>query len=292
MIFVLYKSSSVPSGRALRAKLTELGKTPVKGGFPILYAQHIRKHGPPSLLVNLGLTEEISEPEKILNSQEMIRAASDKRGARRVFQEKGVPIPPLFLRASDIGEGDLPVIGRTSHHTKGRGFWYCTKMPQIPKAVAGGATHFLGFVPNTREYRVHTFINRKTFSKETEDRRPENYTSVKISEKVWIGQGKPNPSEPQKNHRFGWSFLGQQGRREEELNVVRQAAREAIASLGMDFGAVDVMYHTSTKMPYVLEVNSCPSLADESADTCERYARKILDLSFAIFQKEEKDQFL
>jgi glutathione synthase/RimK-type ligase-like ATP-grasp enzyme len=93
---------------------------------------------------------------------------------------------------------------------------------------------------------------------------------------VWTGEGQPNSDEPQKNHEFGWTFLGAQNRREEELDVVRHAAKEAMAALGMDFGAVDVMYRIRTKRPYVLEVNSTPSLADENADTCERYAQRIL----------------
>ena len=65
-------------------------------------------------------------------------------------------------------------------------------------------------------------------------------------------------------------------RREEELDVVRYAAKQANAALGLDFGAVDVMSRVRAKQPYVLEVNSTPSLSDENATTCEVYANRIL----------------
>jgi D-alanine-D-alanine ligase-like ATP-grasp enzyme len=130
------------------------------------------------------------------------------------------------------------------------------------------------FIPKTREYRVHVFTKARALEKE--ERSPEDYVSFKISEKVWTGEGKPDPDEPQKNHDFGWTFLGPQNRRKEELDVVRYVAKEAISALGMHFGAVDVMYRIGNKRPYVLEINSAPSLSDDNADTCERYAARIL----------------
>ncbi|KKL94338.1 hypothetical protein LCGC14_1865710, partial [marine sediment metagenome] len=70
------------------------------------------------------------------------------------------------------------------------------------------------------------------------------------------------------------------------LDVVRYAAKQAIAALGLDFGAVDVMYKIKDKRPYVLEVNSTPSLADDTADTCEVYAKRILSMLGAKATKE------
>jgi carbamoylphosphate synthase large subunit len=204
----------------------------------------------------------------------MVRTSSNKRRARQSFEELGVPAPKLFLKGSSIGKEDLPVVGRTSYHSKGRGFWFCKTLAEVRAAVKAGATHFLEFIPRTREYRVHTFVKARALEKE--ERAPEDFVSVKISEKVWQGGGTPDVDEPQKNHEFGWTFLGPQNRREEELDVVRNVAKQAISALGMDFGAVDVMYRIRNKRPYVLEVNSTPSLSDDNADTCERYATRIL----------------
>ena len=273
-LYVLYKNSGCHSGRALRKALTEVYKGTVLGGYPSRFEKMLAKNGDPGFIVNLGTTEDFDTKSTILNGREMVRACANKKSARQAFLEQGVPAPKLFLRGRDVPESDLPVVGRTSYHKKGKGFWFCKTLSQVQKAVDKGATHFLSFIPNTREYRVHTFVKAKAFGKEK--RGPDSYVSVKLSEKVWQGDQKPDPNEPQKNHAFGWTFLGHQNRREEELDVVRYAAKQAIAALGVDFGAVDVMYKVRTKQPFVLEVNSTPSLSDATADTCEVYAKRIL----------------
>jgi len=273
MLYVLYKNSGVHSGRTLRKELSRIHQGPVAGGFPKRLQQTVRRKGEPEFVINLGTTEDFNLGSRFINHKDMVRASSNKKKARKIFAEEGVPAPKLFARAAEIGQSDLPVIGRTTYHKKGQGFWFCRSLSEVRRAIQQGATHFLEFIPNTREYRVHTFA--KDIEAEGE-RGVRDYVSVKISEKVWQGKGEPNPNTPQKNHNFGWTFLGPQGRREEEMDVVRYAAKQAIASLGMDFGAVDVMYRIKTKTPYVLEVNSTPSLANETADTCSRYAQRIL----------------
>jgi hypothetical protein len=276
MLYVLYSNSGVHSGRALRQALSEMYKKRVSGGFPKRFAQVCRKEGVPEAIINLGVTDEIGFEGLVLNTQEMVRAASNKRKARVLFEGANVPAPRLFTSATAVTQECLPVIARTSYHCKGEGFWFCKTLQDVQKAVRAGATHFLEFVGNTREYRVHTFIKGKHLKAERKNRTHEAYISTKISEKVWQGEGKPSADEPQKNHEFGWTFLGPQDRRPDELDVVRHAAKQAIAALGMDFGAVDVMYSIRNKLPYVLEVNSTPSLADAQADTCETYAKRIL----------------
>ena len=283
-MFVLYKNSGVHSGRALRKMLAELYSGNVRGGYPKRFASVLKSGEKPQLVINLGVTDDLPYEGQIINTQDMVRAASNKRQARQTFAEQGIPAPTLYLKPGDVSKDDLPVIGRTSYHCKGAGFWFCKTLAQVKKASQAGATHFLEFIPDTREYRVHTFIKRKYLG--SKERKPECYVSIKISEKVWQGKGKPDKNEPQKNHEFGWTFLGPQNRREEELDVVRHVSKEAIAALGLDFGAVDVMYRVRNKQPYVLEVNSTPSLADENATTCEVYANRILKTT----QGSEKDE--
>jgi hypothetical protein len=247
----------------------------VLGGYPKRFAGVLRK-STPSCVINLGTTGEISFKGKVVNPKEMVQSASNKKQARIAFQEAGVPAPKLFLRGRDVTQADLPVIGRTSYHKKGEGLWLCKTLTEIQRACCAGATHFLEFIPKAREYRVHTFCKKAAFGKE--GRGIEDFVSVKLVEKVWQGDTKPDPNQIQKNHEFGWVFLGQQNRREEELDVVRYSAKQAIAALGLDFGAVDVMYKVRDKRPYVLEVNSTPSLADDTANTCEVYAQRILSM--------------
>lgn len=287
MLYILYKNTGVHSGRALRQKLGELLNEQVRGGYPKRFSAFLKAGETPSIVINLGVTDEIPYGGSILNTQDMIRAASNKKKARQIFAEKKVPSPKLILQVGEVTAADLPVIGRTSYHRKGEGFWFCKTLPEVRAAAKAGATHFLEFIDGTREYRVHAFVKTGQRATPSDKRTAASYVSVKISEKVWTGEGKPDPTEPQKNHDFGWSFMAPKNRREEELDVVRHASKQAIAALGLDFGAVDVMYRLHSKSPYVLEVNSTPSLADENATTCEVYARRILK---TINAKEEETE--
>jgi len=275
MIYVLYKNSGVHSGRALRNQLKkDLSNRNVRGGFP-KFLKICAKKEKPNFIINLGTTDELGFNAHILNEREMVRAAANKKEARRNFAANEVASPIFFDSPHKVTPADLPVVGRTSFHSKGKGFWFCPTIGDVQKAAAAGATHFIQFVPNTREYRVHLFLRDNVLNKPRAERTAEDYLSVKVSEKVWEGKGQPNPNVYQKNHEFGWVFRGQQNRREEELDVVRSSAKDATAALGMDFGAVDVMYSVLRKQAFVLEVNSTPSLADENSDTCERYAKRI-----------------
>jgi len=292
MLYILYKNTGVHSGRALRQKLGEMLKEQVRGGYPKRFAAFLKAGEKPSVVINLGVTDEIHYEGPILNDQGMIRAASNKKKARQTFAEKKVPAPKLFLQVSEISAANLPVIGRTSYHSKGSGFWFCKTLSEVKVAAKAGATHFLEFIDGTREYRVHTFVKTGHRDATAEKRNEDSYVSIKISEKVWTGEGKPDQSEPQKNHDFGWSFMVPKNRREEELDVVRHAAKQAIAALGIDFGAVDVMYRLHSKSPYVLEVNSTPCMADENANTCEVYAKRILKTINAAEAEPESEEEL
>jgi hypothetical protein len=254
--------------------LAQETKEEVSGGFPTRFKKALKKGSTPRVVINLGTTDDYPYDGRMLNCQSMVRSAANKKGARQVFAEKGIPAPELHILPGNIPKNAYPVIGRTSYHSKGKGFWFCKNAAAVKAAGNAGATHFLRFIPKTREYRVHTFIKSQHQSMPPEERKADHYVSIKISEKGWTGETGPDPNEPQKNHTFGWVFMGPQNRSEEELNVVRHVAKNAIAALGMDFGAVDVMFHIHSKRPYVLEVNSTPSLADENADTCARYVQR------------------
>lgn len=287
MLYVLYRNSGCHTGRALRKMLSLLHTGEVSGGFPSKLGNQLRSKKDPEFIVNLGTTEAIKTSARVLNDREMVQTSSHKKKARARFAELGVPTPRFFPSAKSIAKECLPVVGRTSYHHKGQGFWFCKTIREAEAAVRAGATHFMEFIPGTREYRVHTFVKAQYLEIPRGERKPEHYASIKISEKVWTGEGEPDPNEPQKNHDFGWSFLApDKNRRAEEMDVVRYAAKQAVATLGMDFGAADVMYRLRDKLPYVLEINSTPSMSDDHANTCEVYAKRILKTIGALKEDE------
>lgn len=169
-----------------------------------------------------------------------ISSVTDKRRMRGLFEEKGVPSPRLFtlrevgLQLDEYGD-TVKFIGRPDNHTKGRGLWKIRNKRDLRQAVRGtrrkrAATHFMEYINAPREYRVHVFLGR----------------SIRISEKIFGTTGETAHGKYTT------------GRPRHEVGHVRQAAKEAVAAVGLDFGAVDVLADDDDC--WVLEVNSAPGV--------------------------------
>lgn len=123
------------------------------------------------------------------------------------------------------------------------------------------------------EYRVHV-IRKPGSTKRT----PQNYSVVRLGRKINV--------EPQLNkivndvqirsRQFGWrlEYFGSSMRRvlSEDLSL---QCRWAIATLGWDFGAIDVL-ETEDGKYVLLEANSAPSLRDDN--TLKAYADAIKEI--------------
>lgn len=170
--------------------------------------------------------------------------STNKRVMREKFAAASVPMPSLFPgpdspdRLEAVHEalvGGGVIIGRPDRHSKGRGMWVITDVPTLTKALRGtrrkaAATHFMERVEAEREYRCHIFQGK----------------SIRISRKDFADDGKT------------WLAVKPGDIR---LRTVREAAAAAVAALGLDFGAVDVLASGArNEEVWVLEVNSAPGL--------------------------------
>jgi glutathione synthase/RimK-type ligase-like ATP-grasp enzyme len=166
-------------------------------------------------------------------------AATNKRLMRERFAQAGVPMPRLFTADQVANEETAPaIIGRPDRHSKGRGMWLITDGASLTRALAGtrrkrAATHFMEYISEERaprEYRVHIFLGR----------------SIRISRKDWEAEDRT------------WRAV-RPG--DMDMRKVRQAAKDAVAALGLDFGAVDILAGgTNNEDVWVLEVNTAPGL--------------------------------
>ena len=117
---------------------------------------------------------------------------------------------------------------------------------------AAGATHWLQRVDAAHEYRVHVVAGKVI------------KTSEKLGGAGWV-RAKSN----------GWTFRSPTTTFEERAPV-RLAARRAVRSLGLDFGAADVLVDRDGGC--MLEVNTAPSVADPTSTTFDRYVEAITRL--------------
>lgn len=172
---------------------------------------------------------------------------ADKYLALRTMRDAEVPVPALYdgLGLHDIRE--YPVVARTSTHRGGSGFWLCKNYLEWRLAVGFGATHAMQYIEDAREFRVHVVDGE----------------SIKIAEK--IGGGVTKNFKNGARFQYPYDF--------NRKVTLRRVAKQAVAGLGFDFGAVDVLY--KDKHFYVLEVNRGPNLTSKS-DTLERYVNAFM----------------
>jgi len=271
-LFILYAKNGLQSGRVLGNNLARVfssaGHLILKGREERLYKLY-REGKKFDHIINVGWYKPINANDSnILNIPEAVARSSNKRGARIRFKQLGIPAPQLWLRASNVSKHDLPVIARTTHHMRGRGLWYCKTLQELNRATSRGATHFLKFIRNTREFRVHVMApNPQLGGLEAKD-----YRVIKISEKL-PGDGVQH-SAIVKNHDSGWFFGYPKDHKDPVLPSLRQVGKQTIAEFGLHWGAVDIMVPPEGS-PLVLEINSTPCLTDEHATTLERYTKAI-----------------
>ena len=170
-----------------------------------------------------------------------ISTCTNKRQMREMFSERGVPAPPLFS-ASEAYEAISvgPLVGRPDRHTRGKGFWLCRNTDDVVRALRGtrrkaAATHFMLFVNAPREFRVHVFDGK----------------SIRISMKEYVTvEGAP-----------AWkrNYLTVKPPEGFKRKPLREAAKAAVAAVGLDFGAVDILVADDGAV-FVLEVNAAPGL--------------------------------
>jgi hypothetical protein len=186
-----------------------------------------------------------------------VALACNKGEALAALVAAKVPTPQV---TSDVGlavqwvRDGAAVVGRSPGHRSGSGMWPCISEAEVLASASEGATHWLQCVEAAHEYRVHVVADR----------------AIKTSEKLG-GQGWVRSWDN------GWRFKVPTTSFEER-KPVRRAARRAVRSLGLDFGAVDVLVDADGKV-YVLEVNTAPGIVGIiETSTFARYVEAITRL--------------
>lgn len=189
-----------------------------------------------------------------LNRVDKVARNRNKFNALKIMAEHGVSVPHV-IKASNREEvyerlatnGLTPLIGRKFTHQGGTNFYLCMQRRDVDKALEEGCGYFVDYIARSRELRYHV-LNGKV---------------IRVSEKVRKTPEEMEDGEEYNphiwSHHNGWRF---RHLRLDNSIVTEEAKREsinAVESLEMDFGAVDVIYGDDGKV-YILEVNSAPGL--------------------------------
>ena len=204
----------------------------------------------------------------ILNAPQNVAIATNKLFAFQRMQQEGVSIPEFTANqytAQQWYENECPVVGR--HKLSGQSgdgieLWGINS-DDCP-IDAPIAPLYVKYIKKQSEYRVHVFKNPEG-SYEEGDPLCEKYSVIDIQQKR-KRQETPNEEVDYqvRNHQNGWVFC-RDGI--EEPQGIRELAIAACSSLGLDFGAVDIIYNEHRNKCFVLEVNCAPGIEKSTIDS-------------------------
>lgn len=176
---------------------------------------------------------------EILNNPLNIKYCVNKILAFDLLRYADISVPDFTSDPLVAKEWDGKILARTlTRSSGGKGIVICDKNNLVPAKL------YVKYIEKDAEYRVHIFKGQ----------------CIDYAKKV---QNKEDATEEEKmiaNHDNGWYFMRDVKRLDENINL----AKEAIQTLGLDFGAVDII--RKDKVSYVLEVNTAPGLNGISLD--------------------------
>lgn len=218
---------------------SESGKKLAKGlGAKRVYADGNYKSRSNHLIINWGnSTQPNWDTSKgvMLNKPEAVARAVDKIETFRILQSKEIPIPQFSTNKADVASFDKKnvVCRQTATGHGGEGITITKREEAVD------AKFYTGLIKG-REFRVHIFLDR-IIDIQQKKRRVEALEDETLVAQI-------------KNHANGWVFCRENiSATHDQLVEIGELAKRAVSALGLDFGAVDVIYNKTGG--YILEVN-------------------------------------
>ena len=187
-----------------------------------------------------------------LNQCKAILKASDKRATFKLLTDAGVTTPEWTFSIETARSWNTTVLCRTiiNGHS-GAGIVMADKPDDIVPAPL-----YVKYKKKKEEYRIHVY-NGKVIDTQIKRKRDGFKENTNFSSKI-------------RNHHTGWVYC--------RTNIVECGLRDnlavqAVKALGLDFGAVDMIYNEREDKYYVLEINTAPGL---DGTTIDKYVEAIV----------------
>ena len=206
------------------------------------------------MIINWGLSTTPAwatkgEAPRIINKFENVAVAANKLATfnKLVNNDPTIPLPKFTESREEaikwVNEG-IMVVGRTKlNGHSGAGIVLAAREEDVPE----NCPLYVQYIKKKHEYRVHVafgkVIDVQHKRKRTDYDGDTNYTV--------------------RNHHTGWVYCRENVEVTEALTTT---AINAVAALGLDFGAVDIIYNQHYNAYYVLEVNTAPGLEGSSVE--------------------------
>ncbi len=170
----------------------------------------------------------------------------------RIFEREGISHVPYTTSKEEAARNyqaaGHTVFARTTHGQGGSGITIVRPDEALPDMPL-----YTQYVPKQKEFRVHV-VEGRVIDVQQKKRR----------------DGAPKGSLI-RNLANGWIFAHDGV---EEPEGLREIGLSAVRAVGLDFGAVDIIWNETQNRCYVLEVNSAPGLCQTTAN---KYAQAFID---------------
>lgn len=235
--------------QALNVKRIKHGNSKFRGGMG-------------KALINWGsgkLPDQAMACEKILNHPNAIIKASNKLKSFELFKEAGVTIPPFFTDYSDAKDWmidhEWAIVCRTvlNGHS-GAGIVIAETVDELVAAPL-----YTAYIKKQEEYRYHVFMGQV----------------VDIQRKARKRDVPDDAVNWQVRNLDGGFIFAREG--VVASPVASEEAIKAVAALGLDFGAVDLIYNAREDKYYVLECNTAPGLSGTTLDGYKQRFREVFN---------------
>lgn len=249
------------NGKTIKLLPYKMGSASARELSKALGVKRIRHQGKPILikgtLINWGSS---SYPDRVLynpgarvlNPPESIARASNKLEAFKIL-EGHVPIPSfteIIPEALEWLTEGVVVCRTVLNGHSGKGIVLASTLEELAPAPL-----YTKYIKKEQEYRLHVFKGECFFVQRKA--RKLDVPDDKVDWQV-------------RNHDNGFIYAN---KNVEVPELFKEIAVKAIITLGLDFGAVDLIA-TKKGDPYVLEVNTAPGLTGTTLEKyCEQFRR-------------------
>lgn len=204
-------------------------------------------------IINWGSSLRMDGPNVILNKPEYVAKAVNKIKTFSSLKLLGIPtVPFTFNRdvaARWIAMGKIVYCRTELNSSSGDGIVIAREIKDLPE----DCPLFTQGILSPAEYRVHVFNNKV----------------IDVSQKKRVSGEEANPLI--RNYSNHWIFA-----REDIYipKVVTTWAKYAVNKMGLNFGAVDILYKNGTA--FILEVNTAPGLQGTTLDNYSKSFKEII----------------
>lgn len=223
---------------------------PSTTAIALVKAKAIRRLKPgvkPTTLLNYGSTKPLPNfTGRYLNTPQAVNNASCKIRTFELLTAADVPTVPWTISRDEalewITKSKAIVVARTlTRASEGRGAVFSSDGDSLPSAPL-----YTRYVKKQAEYRVNVAFG----------------TIINIRQKRRRTDFEGEVDNLCRSHSNGWVFCSEGVDKTNEN--LRSLGLNSISALGLDFGAVDILYNAHYNVYYVLEVNSAPGMEGET----------------------------